>query len=142
MSKIKDETGKRYGRLTVIERAETSADRRMAYWLCKCDCGNMKVARGVDLRRGGTRSCGCLQRENGRKNVVAGYHNLKDLTGERFGKLVVLRTGSGSKHGAKWVCKCDCGNIVEVYGKSLRSGNTKTCGCSKKSKKQETNDAE
>ena len=134
MGKIKDETGNRYGRLVVLELSERTDGKHHAYWKCQCDCGGIAVVKGSSLRSGGTKSCGCLQVENGRKNVVAGYHAQRDLTGAKFGKLLVLRYGGCSKHGAKWVCRCDCGNIVEVYGKSLRCGNTKTCGCSKKKK--------
>lgn len=52
-----------------------------------------------------------------------------DLTGKRFGRLVVL--GKDVKHGNNWYwkCRCDCGNEVSVDGKSLRGGCTKSCGC-------------
>lgn len=63
MGKFIDLTGKRFGRLIVIEREKDSAlpsgqKRRM--WLCKCDCGNEKIIGGNDLKRGNTKSCGCL----------------------------------------------------------------------------------
>src|SRR5882672_6509481 len=51
--------GMRFGRLTVISR---SNGRSM--WLCICDCGNNKAVRTDHLKRGATRSCGCLGREN------------------------------------------------------------------------------
>lgn len=54
----------------------------------------------------------------------------KDLTGERFGKLVVLNNEPNLKsHSTRWKCKCDCGNIVIVYTSSLKSGATQSCGC-------------
>lgn len=44
-------------------------------------------------------------------------YNSTDLTGKKFGKLVVLRAGSRASNGAiKWVCKCDCGRIKEIRG--------------------------
>lgn len=53
-----------------------------------------------------------------------------DLTGQRFGRLVVVKE---SEHRIKgnitWECLCDCGNRKDVIGKSLKSGNTKSCGC-------------
>ena len=55
---------------------------------------------------------------------------LIDETGNRYGKLTVLkRDGSSKEKKAKWLCKCDCGNYTSVVGKSLRNGNTKSCGC-------------
>lgn len=53
-----DEVGRRYGKLIVLKRAGT--EKKCATWLCRCDCGNMKVTRGTYLRRGTTKSCGCL----------------------------------------------------------------------------------
>lgn len=54
-----DLTGKRYGSLLVINRAD--ADRfRYARWNCVCDCGNKAVVRGASLTSGNTRTCGCL----------------------------------------------------------------------------------
>lgn len=53
---------KRYGRLTVISKADTSNNH--IYWNCKCDCGNICTVRGDHLRNLKIRSCGCLESEN------------------------------------------------------------------------------
>jgi hypothetical protein len=55
---------------------------------------------------------------------------LLDLTGRRFGKLIVLSlAGRSSKH-RTWLCKCDCGNTPPpVRSDNLRSGHTNSCGC-------------
>lgn len=63
---FKDETGNRYGRLLVIKPAsapEHVKEKQQAFWLCRCDCGNMPVVADSSLRAGNTTSCGCLQRE-------------------------------------------------------------------------------
>lgn len=53
-----------------------------------------------------------------------------DLIHKRFGKLQVLCEAGSNKHRkARWLCHCDCGENVVVLGSSLRSGNTKSCGC-------------
>lgn len=58
---LKDETGNRYGRLTVLRRYDTSKPSGVgAYWLCRCDCGREVAVLGAKLRNGNTRSCGCL----------------------------------------------------------------------------------
>ena len=57
---------------------------------------------------------------------------LIDLTGQRFGRLLVIRRVECEKRGeAKWLCQCDCGNETAVFGYLLRSGKTSSCGCSK-----------
>jgi hypothetical protein len=56
--------------------------------------------------------------------------NIKDITGERFGRLVVIEmAGRNSSQSVMWKCQCDCGNIVIVVGTSLRLGTTVSCGC-------------
>lgn len=56
-----------------------------------------------------------------------------DLSGVRFGSLVAVEClGSrGSRAGMVWRCDCDCGSEREVLALNLKSGNTKSCGCSK-----------
>jgi len=55
----------------------------------------------------------------------------KSLQGKRYGRLTVLKaTEHRTKQGAvMWECRCDCGNVVLVCTHSLKSGNTKSCGC-------------
>ena len=66
MSRAIDITGKRYGRLVAVERAEnriSKSGKIRARWLCKCDCGKEKVVLLDDLRGGHTKSCGCFNSE-------------------------------------------------------------------------------
>lgn len=57
----------------------------------------------------------------------------KDLTGQRFGRLVVLEEGERTKSGQViWYCMCDCGNERRIPVSSLTSGRTKSCGCRRK----------
>lgn len=58
----------------------------------------------------------------------------KDITGQRFGRLVVLKqiedhVNSNGVHLANYLCKCDCGNYKEAKAASLRYGDTRSCGC-------------
>lgn len=64
-------------------------------------------------------SCGCKRNTFGRI----------DLTGQRFGKLTVISVAENHGRRSAWHCKCDCGKEVDVITESLRSGNTKSCGC-------------
>lgn len=53
-----------------------------------------------------------------------------DISNQRFGRLIALKPTEYRDYGrVMWECKCDCGNIVFVRGSSLRTGNTKSCGC-------------
>ncbi|MBP5422456.1 MAG: hypothetical protein J6Y78_08465 [Paludibacteraceae bacterium] len=63
--------------------------------------------------------------------IYMAHPSLIDLTGQRFGKLVVLeqdKSINDNKH-SRWICKCDCGNTKSVISYSLRKGITKSCGC-------------
>lgn len=62
MSKFIDLSGKRYGKITVLERAENRGNHTM--WKCKCDCGNYTVTGASELVSGTTKSCGCLKYES------------------------------------------------------------------------------
>lgn len=64
----KDEVGNKYGRLTVVSRAEdhvSPCGTKYAMWYCKCDCGNPELVAvlGASLRNGNTKSCGCYAKE-------------------------------------------------------------------------------
>lgn len=55
--------------------------------------------------------------------------NVIDITGNKYGRLTVLHLTEVRKRKAHWLCKCDCGNIKEVIGASLKNKNTQSCGC-------------
>lgn len=54
---------------------------------------------------------------------------LIDITGKRFGRLVVLKQEESVKGATRWLCRCDCGKEKVVFKSSLISGNTVSCGC-------------
>ena len=119
MSKKIDETGNRYGMLTVLYQAKERNQTGGAMWVCKCDCGKIIVADGHSMRRGRKKSCGCLRQ-------------IKNQIGNRYGLLTVEKFMEVNKDKqALWLCKCDCGGQVIVTGVNLRKGNTQSCGCLK-----------
>lgn len=62
--KYVDLTGQKFGRLTVIERAERRTGHgEHAHWVCMCDCGKVTVVKSSDLTCGKTKSCGCFREE-------------------------------------------------------------------------------
>lgn len=127
MGKPIDITGKKFGRLTAIERIENSKDGQTK-WKCLCDCGNEKNVHYSNLVRGNTKSCGCLFRENIKKprkeSSIA-----ENLDGKRFGRWKVLSRAKNRGKQIYWLCECDCGTIKEVNGYSLLRGDTQSCGC-------------
>ncbi len=75
-----DETGMVYGRLTVLGKSPEQPTAH-AYWLCRCECGKLVNVSGNHLRRGTTRSCGCLNLEKLRARkthgqAVGGHHRV------------------------------------------------------------------
>jgi hypothetical protein len=63
----------------------------------------------------------------------------RDLTGQRFGRLLVIAFSSIKDHMTKWLCICDCGNEKIVFRGSLVSGATQSCGCLQKERVSKRN---
>lgn len=91
MPKVNDLTGKRFGKLTVIQRAENDKYSH-ARWLCKCDCGNTKVVNGFNLCKGYTKSCGCYNSE------IASERTKKVMTKHGFYNTKLYKIYSGMKN--------------------------------------------
>ena len=89
MAKPLDLRGERYSMLTVIAKAPRYGDGKTR-WLCKCDCGNTAVVKQEVIRRGTTKSCGCL------------YKSLN----KRPTRVVSFRSGG---QGRSFQIKCDNG---------------------------------
>ena len=128
---MKNLTNQRFTRLIALYPTK-ERKRGAVVWHCKCDCGNECNIPSNCLTSGNVKSCGCLRREVGLKNLKKAQETLtKNLTGLRFGKLIALEYHPGTrKHCATWKCQCDCGNIVYIRTQSLTEGLSLSCGCS------------
>lgn len=126
MPALQDITGMKFGRLTVLGLSHRQKEKRV--YLCECECGNKASVHGSALRTGHTKSCGCQRHDSNLKK-------LKDLTGRRFGRLVVLGVSHRDKHGdICWKCICDCGNTSTPLTGNITSGVAKSCGCIREEK--------
>lgn len=128
MSKKYNLVGEKFGMLTVINRNGSKNGR--AYWLCQCDCGNKTNVATNSLNSGKTKSCGCISIER-IKNQNKGKSFVRDISGNRYGKLVVIEFShiSEDRKRTYWKCKCDCGKEIITRGDGLKSGHTSSCGC-------------
>lgn len=61
---IRNLSGQKFGRYTVIKLHDKRANRGQTLWVCRCDCGNERLVMSQNLTRGNSKSCGCLCREN------------------------------------------------------------------------------
>ena len=123
---IKDITGQTFNRLTAISPTNNKK-QGVTIWLFECSCGNEIERPFTDVKRGNTKSCGCLHKEQAANQ---GRANVKDITGQVFGKLTAIerldrRTGGGYF----WSCSCSCGKKTEVNLCNLLNGAVKSCGC-------------
>lgn len=119
--KLVDLTGQVFGRWKVLKRAGNKGTN--VAWLCECQCPKKttKPVRGGRLCSGDSKSCGCLKRDK-----------LIDLTGQVFERWKVIKRLGSDNHGkAQWLCECQCEKKTRtpIPGGSLRSGNSKSCGC-------------
>lgn len=116
-----DLTGRQFGKLTVLSRAENRNGR--VAWVCQCACGRLHTATAHDLKNEHIKSCGCQRNCN-----EAG---IADIAGQKFGRLTVLYATSkrDRKGSVIWHCRCDCGNEINVTQDNLVYGNYRSCGC-------------
>ena len=113
-----DLTGRLFGMLTVKERVDGFNTR--SRWRCLCACGKEKIVSYHDLAYGKTRSCGCSRVKK----------TIKDLTGQRFGRLVAQERLPAKKDGSYlWRCQCDCGGVAFFTAKALNIGQVRSCSC-------------
>lgn len=111
-----DIVGRTFDRLTVV----ALATRNPVRWQCQCSCGGSVIARTANLTTGNTRSCGCARVR-------------RDITGQRFGRLLVMRRAAEKSANAQprvnWQCVCDCGTQCVKNAWQMQRGRTRSCGC-------------
>lgn len=120
-----DLTGKTFGELTVLFKAEYQRKNGGIWWTCRCSCGNTYDVSGTLLVNG--RRTNCPSRTHERNYASS------DITGQRFYRLVAEYPTQkrDSKGSVIWHCQCDCGHTVDVSYNHLVYSNMKSCGCRK-----------
>ncbi len=116
-----------FGRLTVLRDGEGHREpsgKLQRTVICKCECGTEKQIVLKDLKRGDTKSCGCLNREQ--------KLNIKE--GDIFGYWSIVNEVSPYKDNQgntmrKFKVKCTCGKEKEITLNSLKQGKSSSCGC-------------
>jgi hypothetical protein len=119
-----DLVGQKFNRLLCLKELDaTVTGRRRGLFLC--DCGRHLEAVLSAVKCGSTKSCGCLRVETSKAS------RKRDLTGRRFGRLLVTSQAgnSGPKNEADWHCLCDCGNTTTGKTGQLNYGRKESCGC-------------
>lgn len=133
MAAIRDFSKEKIGRLQplYIDETKPRGKGHNIYWICQCDCGNL-----ISVN-----SCNLNSALKNNRNSSCGKCNaqVKNLIGQTFGKLTVIAhddsykatASNGWKH--KWKCRCECGNIISVFGSNLTRLHTTSCGCASRS---------
>lgn len=119
MGKLKDITGQKFGKLTVIKFSHIN---KSSYWLCKCDCGKEKVIWINSLKQGSTRSCGCLnlktpQRSKGEKSPF--WLGDEVQYGALHTRMYKKVKNKGTCKFCKKKCNTDLANISQKYKKTI-----------------------
>lgn len=123
MAKFLDLTGQTFGNLTVLEKMPETQDR-YCLWRCRCDCGGEILVNTKRLKRGTVTNCGCIPKTTAQRGAIK-----EDLTGKRFGRLLVERPAENYRGRTRWVCRCDCGRLHVATAHDLKAGKIKSCGC-------------
>ena len=140
--RYEDLTGKKFGKLTVIQRAG-STPNRASRWLCQCDCGNTTIAVTTRLKSGYRVSCGCTRRYKSKNGDILSERELSrpkyDLTGKIYGRLTVIEWKRNREvNKDMWLCRCECGKHAYVKPADLERGDRTSCGCSARTSGEKT----
>lgn len=124
-----DITGKRFGKLVAIRRVENTDN----CWLFKCDCGNEKVMRKINVTRGKAVSCGCYRKEIFSQQHLKNIKYSGNIEGMRSGKLVAIKPVSPEQN-SRWIVRCDCGNELILHPSLIENNRRTSCGCVEREK--------
>lgn len=120
--------GTKINRLTIIKPIFENGQETK--YECQCDCGNTVIISSQHLKRGTTKSCGCLQKEH-MSEIGKKYSIKTDITNERFGKLIALKPTekrpSEKTRSIIWECICDCGEYHYASVHNLKNGSVSRC---------------
>jgi hypothetical protein len=111
-SRFRDLTRQRFGRLIVLEKATSTYRVR---WTCQCDCGTKITVAANNLTSGGTKSCGCLNKEATRMKG-------KNTTPDSGAKMLYHNYKQGARH------RKLCFDLTFLQFKEITSGNCHYCG--------------
>lgn len=120
MGKALDLTNQRFGFWEILEKdIEKSKEKKQGYWLCQCQlCGTISSVRGASLRSGKSTKCDQCNR----------HKVLTNETNNVYGKLTVQDFVCSRNNRKMWLCRCECGNLIEVSTTDLRDGSVQSCG--------------
>lgn len=132
MGKFIDLTGQKFGRWTVLSRAEDRLSKNgitYRYWICECSCEKhtQREVREYSLINKNSQSCGCLSKETIRENIKKN-EVIPDLIGQVFGDWTVLEQADYVNGSRYWNCRCSCGTIRAIPERHLLEGHSKSCG--------------
>ena len=123
-----DLTGKKFGKLEVIGVHDTGS--RKTYYVCQCDCGNIKVVRADALISGATKSCGCIKKEHDKINLTANhkhkmsgtriYETWQDMKRRCYNK----QNARYDRYGGRGITVCDewLNNFQSFYDWAISNG--------------------
>ncbi|MCM3620514.1 hypothetical protein M3936_23445 [Sutcliffiella horikoshii] len=134
--------GKTYNQLTFVKEIDRIKGKPRRF-VCECVCGTEKVCYGIDVMRGHTKSCGCLQKQkllerNEQVNPVKyKVHESKypydECIGTTINNLFFVKEIKRSKYGRRqFIVRCECGNEFPCEGVMVFNGSIRSCGCFKR----------
>ncbi len=122
--------GDTFGKWEVVAPAsqlKSPGGNSLTAWTCRCECGAVRSVAASRLRRGIATNCGCVRHKAGSAGRKSRESKPAVLVGNVYGRYTVEGPSADRKY--YWICKCECGTVKDVCGRSLRNNGTHSCGC-------------
>lgn len=114
--------GQKFGRWTVLERAEKHPKAGSSMWLCRCECGTEKVVSELSLVKGQSKSCGCLHKENITLHNMA-YSRIYRIWGHMKGRCTNPKHHAWKDYGGRGITICtEWSEFEPFYNWAINNG--------------------
>lgn len=106
MGNLKDISGMKFGKWTVLHIDEEARKQYKYKWICQCECGTIRSVSSYTLKNNLSTNCGCIPKEL--------KHYRKDLSNLQVNDFKILNYEKCSHTHSIWKCQCKCGNIEYI----------------------------
>lgn len=122
--------GSKYGRWTTLYKTDKRSPSGLVYWMCECECGERREVTSQTLDNGQSKSCGCFNRDKLTERLMTKREKrLVSRIGDKINEFtVVKKVEDNPGYKTVFLCKCSCGEEIELTESQIYIDKRQSCG--------------